>query len=287
MWNLDIHQDKTDVFDSRLLNGSRSAGFTLIELITVIVILAVLASLGSTFVVSAVKSFYQTQERSKLTNRGRQAIEQMSRQLRSALPNSIRISSNSRCIEFLPVVGAAKYLSDLPDMANGAAAANTISTSPLQTGLLSASYVSVGALAASELYSGASSVSLVALGGVSTSAIPNTLTLASSKRWQRNSSTRRVFLVAKPQQFCMLGNELTLHTNYTSGGYPVDGDLSTAVPNVGDLMADNVSFAGETGFSISNATESRNTLVSIVLPLSNGSGDRVVLRHQVMVRNVP
>ncbi len=59
-------------------------GFTLIEVITVIVILSVLATMGGTFMVESTKSYQATQTRSRLVNTGRQAIERMSRQLRIA-----------------------------------------------------------------------------------------------------------------------------------------------------------------------------------------------------------
>jgi MSHA biogenesis protein MshO len=68
-------------------------GFTLIEVITVIVILSIVAVLGSKFVVDSTRSYQSTQTRSRLVNTGRQAVERMSRQLRVALPYSVRLTN--------------------------------------------------------------------------------------------------------------------------------------------------------------------------------------------------
>ena len=50
-------------------------GFTLIELIAVIVILAILASIGSHFVITTIESYHDVEQRSKLINRGRLVVE--------------------------------------------------------------------------------------------------------------------------------------------------------------------------------------------------------------------
>ncbi len=49
-------------------------GFSLIELITVVVVLAVVATIGTGFIVSATESYRQTQARALLVNTGRQAV---------------------------------------------------------------------------------------------------------------------------------------------------------------------------------------------------------------------
>ena len=58
-------------------NNFLSQGFTLIEVITVIVILSIVAVLGTKFVVDSTKSYQTTQTRSRLVNTGRQAVERM------------------------------------------------------------------------------------------------------------------------------------------------------------------------------------------------------------------
>ncbi|MGV8836048.1 type II secretion system protein, partial [Cellvibrio sp.] len=57
--------------------GIRSAGFTLIELIAVIVLLSILATIGTGFVVKATESYQRTETRALLVNTARQALERM------------------------------------------------------------------------------------------------------------------------------------------------------------------------------------------------------------------
>ena len=66
--------------------GTHSSGFTLIELIAVMVILSILASIGTGFVVKSTEAYQRTQSRAWVVNTSRQALERMTRQLRIALP---------------------------------------------------------------------------------------------------------------------------------------------------------------------------------------------------------
>ncbi|MBK8186198.1 MAG: type II secretion system protein [Cellvibrio sp.] len=86
----------------------------MIELITVVVILGIISSIGVSFAVKTSQSYQQTQARAKLTMHARQALERMSRQLRSALPYSIRVVNSGQCIEFTPIASGGFYLNPLP-----------------------------------------------------------------------------------------------------------------------------------------------------------------------------
>ena len=264
----------------------KALGFTLIELIAVIVILAILSVLGGGFMINTAESYHQSVNRSKLIQKGRQAIEQITRQLRISVPNSVAVSVNSLCIEWLPVVSGGNYLGILPDQENGAAATSTINTAPLSFDLGTPRYVTVGALAASELY-GAAPGSLTLYSAINTSAIPNVVSLTTAKQWQRNSVNQRLFIADLPQQFCINSGSLTQHDNYTTvGSLPSATVLTGNPPNVGVLLADGVNLGGETPFAVTSGTQTRNTIVRLEIPFAQG-GERIVLRHEVMVRNVP
>src|SRR5687768_10975121 len=112
----------------RRISPRRHGGFTLVEMIFVVVILGIITSIGSSFVVSAVDSYRTAQVRNQLVQRGRLTLEQMSRELRMAIPNSVRVSASGLCAEFLPLVTAANYQSTLPDADNNRAPVSQIST---------------------------------------------------------------------------------------------------------------------------------------------------------------
>lgn len=259
-------------------------GFTLIELVAVIVVLSIVAVMGTSFMIRSAQSYHQSVNRSELIQTGRQALERVTRELRMAMPGSVRVSNNNLCIEWLPVIGGGNYLGEIPTNDNGAAATATINTSPISL-IGVPRYISVGALVSAEVY-GPTPTALEIYAGLDTSVVPNVLSLNSAKRFVRASVNRRVFIAGAANQFCVANGRLSFHDNYSAAGaYPPSG-ISGSPPNTGSLLALGVELAGETPFSLSAATEARNTIIDIQLPFANG-GERIVLEHQVMVRNVP
>lgn len=248
-------------------------GFTLIEVITVIVILSVLATMGGTFMVESTKSYQATQTRSRLVNTGRQAIERMSRQLRIALPYSLRITNANMCVEFMPIASGGNYKGYLPDLLNGAAANNALTVSPHNIDFGVADFVSVGAMDALELY-GVNASARAAL-----SARTNTLlTLSATKIWPRNSLRQRFYLLNAPQAFCVVNNELRFYDNQDALAASVDLDASFS------LLADNV--VATAPFALTAGSENRNTQVQFNIAFAH-KAEAIDFNHLVMIRNVP
>lgn len=248
------------------------AGFSLIELVVVIVILSLLAVIGSEFVVSSTQSYQQTRTRALLANTGRQALERMSRQLRGALPYSVRLTNNGMCVEFMPIAGGGNYLSTLPDSANGAPASATIAVSPHSEEFGTALWVSIGALASGEIYGpGVSAQGLSARSA-------NSLTLSGTKTWQRNSINRRFYLLDNPQAFCVVGTQLRFYPNQNMASASVDLGSSF------HLLANSVNAPAP--FSLTQGSENRNTIVQMNIAFESG-GETLGFQQQVMIRNVP
>lgn len=259
----------------------RNKGFTLIELILVLVILSIVASIGTQFLSTALNSYHQAQFRVKLIAKGRVSIEQITRQLRMAVPNSVRLSASNNCIEFLPIVGGASYEGVLPDSGNGAASISSIATSNFTLGLGTPAHVIVGAAQASEIYATGTSLSRVGLGSLGASPYTN-IPLASSHEFRQNSTNRRVYLASNPKRFCVSGTDLIQYTNY--------GLLTSNVSDISPggnsiLMAQNVTAEG-TAFSLSNDSQNRNASINIALRFNEGT-ESVDLYQTVFIRNVP
>lgn len=262
---------------------SIAPGFTLVELIAVLVILGIVSSIGSTFIVSTVQSYDQVQQRSKLINRGRVAIEQMTRQIRIALPNSVRVSASGNCLEFMPLVAGAVYLQNVPDNANLAPTVTSIATAPYSIGFGEANHVSIAALDAAEIYAVGSGLSRVSIGTFGAGPPFTEVPLASAHRFIRNSVNRRVYISDDPRRFCLIGPTLVEYF-----GYGLDTSaMSDAAPGGASTstIADNVATSGQ-AFVLSQGSEDVNTSVTISLDFSLGSNS-VTLTQQVLVRNVP
>src|SRR5690606_31531320 len=84
-------------------------GFTLIELIMVIVIGGILAMGVTSFITHSVGGYVATARRQALGGAGMVAAEKLARAARNALPNSIRVSGN--CLELIPVLAGSSYVS--------------------------------------------------------------------------------------------------------------------------------------------------------------------------------
>lgn len=248
-------------------------GFTLVELIAVIVILAIVSSIGMGFVVRSMESYQQTQNRALLVNTARQALERVTRQLRIALPYSVRILNNGNCVEFMPIAAGGNYFSAVPDAANGAPAGNSIPASPATIDFGTPRHVTIGAMQDSEIY-GASAVSRATYSSYSSGA----LVLSAAKQWQRNSISKRYYLLDNPQAFCVASNELRFYSNLGIA------DNLSSLPATFDIIAKNVT--GTTPFSLQNGTENRNVRLNISLKFASGNESITYVQH-VLIRNVP
>jgi len=104
----------------RKLQSQRSVvnkvrGFTLLELIIVIIILGVMAVGISGFITLATQTYLNVSERDDLLSSARFAVERLNRELRNAVPNSIRVINDTsrQCIEFTPIKASTIY-TDIP-----------------------------------------------------------------------------------------------------------------------------------------------------------------------------
>jgi MSHA biogenesis protein MshO len=95
------------------LMRKKSLGFTLIEMITVIIILGVLAAALTTFITFSTQIYTEATAREQLVSSARFAVERLNREVRNALPNSLRITDANQCLEFTPIIESTTY-TDIP-----------------------------------------------------------------------------------------------------------------------------------------------------------------------------
>ncbi len=85
------------------------AGFTLVEAVVVIVITGIIAAIVAMFIVRPVQGYVDSAQRAALTDTADTALRRIARDLRLALPNSVRVASGNLSVEFLSTRDGGRY----------------------------------------------------------------------------------------------------------------------------------------------------------------------------------
>jgi MSHA biogenesis protein MshO len=86
-------------------------GFTLVELIMVIVIMGVIGGMVSVFMRSPIDAYFSTVRRAAIADEADGTLRRMSRDIRKSLPNSIALTGTS-CVDFIPTKYGGRYRAD-------------------------------------------------------------------------------------------------------------------------------------------------------------------------------
>jgi MSHA biogenesis protein MshO len=85
-------------------------GFTLVEAIIAIVMIGALSAVVAVFIRAPVQGYVDSVGRAELTDQADLALRRMARDIRLALPNSIRVNTAGTAIEFLLTKTGGRYL---------------------------------------------------------------------------------------------------------------------------------------------------------------------------------
>lgn len=274
--------------DSQHINKQR--GLTLVELVVTIVVTGIIAAGVALFIQRPVEGYLDAARRAELTDEADTALRRITRDLRTALPNSVRVDGTGKFVEFIETTGGGRYRAELDSGGAGDildfTAADTsfdvIGPAPvLATGNQIVVYNLNSTGSISNAYAGDNRTTLT-----STSAPPVAIT---SKLFPESSPARRFHVVSGPVTYGCTGGQLVRYQGY---GYnsaqvapPVGGTSAVLAGNV-SAAADGCSFVYTAG-----ALSERSGTVSIVLELvrSGGAGtpERVRLFQQAQVSNAP
>ncbi|RVU29676.1 prepilin-type N-terminal cleavage/methylation domain-containing protein [Neptunomonas marina] len=257
-------------------------GFTLVELVVVIVLLGII-SLGATgFIVSSVQGYADMARRDGMAGASRVAIDRIIREVRNALPNSARVSG--QCLEFIPINNATQYL-----MAPTATPANTFNVVPFSETPDALGSVAIYPISTAAIYQGGSpaviSPAITSAASDLTGNAPVALSLASAHQFPTDSPSQRMYIVGGPISYCFQGDRLYRYTGYSRRSVqPLPAQLPTAEPSRA-LLAFPVTHDGQP-FELIGASLQRNALVMVEFAVEQG-GEALRIQQEVQIRNVP
>jgi len=284
----------------------RSRGFTLVEAILVIVIIGIIGGIVALFIRAPVIGYTESADRAAVTDEADLALRRIARDLRLALPNSVRVNATGSAVQFLQTSTGGRYLSvddDVPglpflDFDNPASLSFAViggTQRPIQAGNYIVVYNLGDSIVPSDAYglgSGAS-VNIARVASVA-DATGNTpiVTLQSNPFAQQPvpmvSPTRRFQVVTTPVTYqCMQMKDGSLGL-VRFWDYPISGQQTTPLSGTRQAtIASHVASCNNV-FQYGSAATRASALVILNLSLlTRGSNGMVNLVHQVHVDNTP
>jgi MSHA biogenesis protein MshO len=294
-----------------------STGFTLIELVTVIIVLGLVSVGISSFVRTGMNIYIDVTERDQLLSGSRFVVERINRELRTAVPNSIRIKTDNtdpnnivQCLEFVPIKWVTFYTNipvfpDLPATTTSASVAElSVSTDlfPLQGNEFAIVYPTSW----EDIYNPIATTShnenkrLIIRACIDTSADcsdsdgpPHLATLTLSRdgnddltAFAAHSPALRLYIVSTPVSYCARNKAIYRH-NVTSDNTTI-GLTQIVYTSGGVIMAENLvnTVSAVSPFHVVNPTLKRNGLVNILLAFEHNE-EIVNFSSEVHIPNVP
>lgn len=267
----------------------RQRGFTLMELVMVIVIMGVIGGMVSVFMKSPIDAYLASARRAALTDVADTTVRRMARDIRKSLPNSIRTSDDKQCIEFIPTKTGGRYRADETAAGlNFSTADNSFnmlgknSDFPLSQRIVVGDVIVVynlgitGADAYSQNNTAKVTAAPIETGAETTISIASTLT-SGDMLFPLASDRNRFHVISKDEKvvsYVCRSSNLYRIVNQT--------DFSSACPATGPIIARNVSC----NFDYSGSDLKRNALIRMVLQITE-SDETVSLQHEVHVNNTP
>ena len=279
-------------------------GFTIIELVVVIVVVGILSALGGLIITNHMQGYVDVSNRAKLVDSAQSALLRMKRDIRAALPNSIEPLTNETGITFLHTVAGGRYRTRCPAPPSDCSHNQTLQfnqtdkkfsmigrlrkkdSENLSSGSANAKLVIYNtgqppADAYNSTYNNTADIEDVGYDGAVGVAPSSNFTI-SGKRFPYRSPDRRFQIVDSQVCYSFQDKKLWRYHNSTSIIDPEKKDGCEDWGS-GSLIARHVE---DVNFEYQHGTATRSALLTMNATLSK-NGETITLLHQVHVLNTP
>jgi len=292
-------------------SNSRQAGFSLPELVIVIVISGIVAAILAPVVTRPFQGFIDLSRRATLVYSAENALRRMQRDIRRSLPNSIRVNALGTAMELISTVEGARYRAmPPPGNPDRRLTFNNLDTDfDILGNFLPTTFANAGNITRVAVYNiGAVNAAGVPIPGANAYAGPNagenvitpngmaiTLTndpvnanedhvsMAGGFNFSFESPSQRMYLVDTAVIYECRNDLLIRHSNYNF----TNDTIPTAPGGTQAIMADNLA-PGACTFTYNPGTSQRAGVVTLDLSVTDGQfGEVLRLLHQVHVSNAP
>ncbi|WP_181918701.1 type II secretion system protein [Wenzhouxiangella sediminis] len=271
---------------------ARSRGFTLIELILVIVLVGILAVVATVFILPPFQAAADIERRAMLVDAADLAVNRITREVRNALPNSLVVSGNR--IEFISTVTSGRYRR-LPAPGGGSdifVPAQSSGSFDVLGGLLDAGAVQTRSAGTDcgtnaghclsvyntgqpgyDAWTGGNIAAITAVSGSSISYDSG----GSGPPFATHSPQQRFHVISRTVRYSCGGGQLRRWSGYALS------QLGNPLSGAGNLVADNVTSCQ---FAYNPGTSARRGLLTVRLDLAD-EGESIFLLGQAQVLNTP
>jgi MSHA biogenesis protein MshO len=275
--------------------GRRQSGFSLMEMVMVIVILGILAGVLVPMIMESMNAYEDTKQRSRLVGKGRLALERIAREVRHAVPNSLSTVGGGSGIEFLRARAGGRYVehkdnfgtafSSIPRRFQKNANKTELYKVGTELSFSAGDMLVIGNTAPSDLVVGSPS-SIVPLTGIAatTAALdgtPNGQVLQfGGNRFPYDSPGKHFFIADDVVEVGLTGSTLYWHEGaFSASLYDQSQDWNSTDPVLVEEVS-NLAFRYTPGNTASTG------LLQIELSLDYGD-ETIDLYHEVHIRNTP
>lgn len=287
-----LKANKGNLGNRTSLNARVESGFTLLELIIVIIILGVMAVGITGFITLTTQTYLNVTERDELLANARFVVERLNREIRDAVPNSVRVMNNNseQCIEFVPILASTTYI-DIPvapDIARDEITAIPFSDKNGNAYECSScnDQVLVYPLSPDEVYDNHNNLSGKVFNiDTFASPAPNQWTMPIKNGdviFQDDSPTQRLYVANQQVSYCVRFGQVFRYSN------PLGGAQTLPPNGTGILMADYLAPIDEDAlpFTVLQPTLTRNAVVQVNLHFIQNDDD-YIFNNDIHIHNTP